>query len=153
MTEERAFSLGLRVQANIKMKLTGISNNEAALIGIVEDVPIVIAGRVWGKAHFWISNGDVPLILGRPFLVDFEANLNYSEKYGETLSLVDGRGMGLRIPTCDPFCDDWMRTLPGKAWERIDGWSLKVNRGNFREDFKKIKEDSEVVIGSETLKY
>ena len=151
MTEERAFSLGLRVQVNIKMKLTGISNNEAALIGIVEDVPIVIAGRVWGKAHFWISNGDVPLILGRPFLVDFEANLNYSEKYGETLSLVDGRGMGLRIPTCDPFCDDWMRTLPGKAWERIGGWSLKVNRGNFCEDFKK-KEDSEVVIASETLK-
>ena len=60
MTEEKAYSLGLMVQVNIKMKLTGISNNEAALVGIVEDVPIVIARRVWGKAHFWITTGDVP---------------------------------------------------------------------------------------------
>ena len=151
MTEEKAYSLGLRIQVNIKMKLTGISNNEAALTGIVENVPIVIAGRVWGKAHFWISNGDVPLILGRPFLVDFEANLNFSEKYGETLSLVDGRGMGLRMPTCDSYSDEWMRTLPGKSWEKIGGWPLKVNNTKLREVVQlkmKMKPEEHEALGA-----
>lgn len=67
MTKDRDFSLGLRVQVNMKMKLTGISKNEVALAGIFEDVPILIYACVWGKPHFWASNGDVPLILGRPF--------------------------------------------------------------------------------------
>ena len=150
MTDEKAYSLGLRVQVNIKMKLTGISNNEAALIGIVEDVTIVIAGRVWGKAHFWITNGDVPLILGRPFLVDFEANLNFSEKYGETMVLVDGRGMGLRIPTCDPYHDEYLRTLPGQNWIKCDGLQARVHHSKVieEEDCSKIQE----LNGQETLK-
>ena len=134
MTEEKAYSLGLMVQVNIKMKLTGISNNEAALVGIVEDVPIVIAGRVWGKAHFWITTGDVPLILGRPFLVDFEANLQFSEKYGETMVLIDGRGLGLRIPTCDPHHEEYMRTLPGKSWLKSEGFKARVDHYMVRKE-------------------
>ena len=150
MTEEKAYTLGLRVQVNIKMKLTGISNNEASLIGIVEDVPIVIAGRVWGKAHFWITNGDVPLILGRPFLVDFEANLNFSEKYGETMVLVDGRGMGLRIPTCDPYHDEYMRALPGQNWIKCDSFQARVHHSKINEedDCSRVTE----LNGQDTLK-
>lgn len=140
MTKDRDFSLGLRVQVNMKMKLTGISKNEVALAGIFEDVPILIYACVWGKPQFWASNWDVPLILGRPFWVNFEANLNYSEKYGETLSLRDLQEIGLRIPTCDPYCDEWMSTWPGKAWEKVGGWSLKVNTGRLCGE-SKMKED------------
>lgn len=104
------------------------------MIGIVEDVPIVIAGRVWGKAHFWITTGDVPLILGRPFLVDFEANLQFSEKYGETMVLIDGRGLGLRIPTCDPHHEEYMRTLPGKSWLKSEGFKTRVNHSMVRKE-------------------
>ena len=134
MTEEKAYSLGLKVVVSIKMRLTGIANNEASLIGIVEDVPIVIAGRVWGKAHFWITTGDVPVILGRPFLVDFEANLQFSEKYGETMVLIDGRGLGLRIPTCDPYHEEYMRTLPGQHWIKSDGFQARVHNSRLKKE-------------------
>lgn len=40
-----------------------------------------------------MTTGDCPLILGKPFLVDFEDRLNFSEKYGESLILVGGRGV------------------------------------------------------------
>lgn len=56
------------VQDDIKMKVTGRSKKWESLIGIVKDLPIVISGCVWGKAHFWITNGDMPLTLEPAFL-------------------------------------------------------------------------------------
>lgn len=72
-----------------------------------------------GQGPLLDINGNVPLILGRPFLVYFEANLNVSENYGEALSLVDGCGMYLRIPKCDSYCDELMGKVPGNTWEIV----------------------------------
>lgn len=49
ISEEKAINLNLRVQVDIHMELTGISNNEADLIGSVEDVPITIGKTIWGQ--------------------------------------------------------------------------------------------------------
>lgn len=116
--------MGLTVLVDIKMKLTGIAKNQATLIGIDEDIPIAIGNPVRGKAHFWKTNGDVPLILGHPFLVDFEVHLNFREKYGESMVMLDERGVGLCFPTCDPLDDDFMRALPGHSWKRADQVNL-----------------------------
>ena len=150
MTEQKAIMLNLRVQVDIQMKLTGISNNEAALIGIVEDVPIEIGSNIWGKCHFWITTGDCPLILGRPFLVDFEARLNFSEKYGESLILVDGRGVGLRFPTCSPSDPEFQRELSGFGMHPgdrgVDGCTVKVSYSSFGRQKEDIVSDDRIEV-------
>lgn len=61
MKEEKAYTLVLSIEIKLRMKLTGISQNGAHLIGIVGNVPVVISGPVWGKDTLWISNGDIPI--------------------------------------------------------------------------------------------
>ncbi|KAG0141535.1 hypothetical protein CROQUDRAFT_51541 [Cronartium quercuum f. sp. fusiforme G11] len=112
MTEKQAKELGLEVQVGIDMKLVGIANNVAKLVGIAEDVPIKIGKHIYGKCHFFITDGDAPLVLGRPFLVDFEAKIEFTEEWGERITILDERGLGLRFSTCNPDTSQFQRELP-----------------------------------------
>lgn len=111
MTEKQAKQLGLEVQVGIEMNLVGIANNVAKLVGIVEDVPIKIGKHIFGKCHFFITDGDAPLVLGRPFLVDFEAKIEFTEEWGERVTILDERGLGIRFSTCDPDTEQFQREM------------------------------------------
>jgi len=57
------------------MKLKGIGGHHTEISGIAESVEIYI-GQIRKNVHFWVAEGPVQFILGKPFLKDASANID-----------------------------------------------------------------------------
>ena len=93
----------------------GIGNQACELVGIAEDVPIRIGRSIVGYCHFWITRLDGPLILGRPFLIDFDATLVFSGQVGERILIPDSTGRKIEVSLCASDSGRWEREFPGKS--------------------------------------
>lgn len=115
VSAREAKSLGWDNQVDIRMTLNGVNDEGSLLVGIAENIFCQI-GTVYGYQHWWVCETDVPMILGRPFLLDFEAKVDYSEEFGERITVLDSRGLGIRIPTGDPKDPQLTREIPQMDW-------------------------------------
>ena len=93
------------------MKVRGIGGHLTEMPGIAEDVQVTI-GKVSRSVHFWVARGPVQLIIGKPFLMDASANINYNGAKGESLSIKDSTGQNYLVPIIRPNNQKWETTLP-----------------------------------------
>ena len=105
-----AHQLGLVLPAK-SMKLKGIGGHLTDIPGIAEDVEVTI-GKVTRTVHFWVARGTVQLIIGKPFLMDVSANINYNGAQGESLAIKDSTGQNYLVPILLPTNQKWETTLP-----------------------------------------
>lgn len=85
--------------------ITGIGGHETLVHGVCTSTPVEVAG-VQKKLHFLVSEVPQP-ILGRPFLYEFGASLEYGGEGQETLRLTDGEGRGVVVAICSKESGDW----------------------------------------------
>jgi hypothetical protein len=112
LPESVAAELGLTGVVSIKSGVRGIGGQRTELVGIGEAVEVVVGTRVQGFAHFWIAKeSKCPILLGRPFLMDFRAGMEFGKAIGERLTLRDERGIWTRFTICQPDEGDWEREL------------------------------------------
>ncbi|OAV95603.1 hypothetical protein PTTG_26604 [Puccinia triticina 1-1 BBBD Race 1] len=111
------FNISPRV--NFSSAVWGIGNQSCELMGVAEDVQIRVGRTIVGSCHFWITRADGPLILGRPFLIDFEATLIYSGQGGEKIVLPDPEGRQIEISLCATDQGRWERDFPGKGKKAV----------------------------------
>ena len=104
---------------NHKAKLGGIGGHATALVGIAEGVEIVVGG-ISSSTHFFVADGPVKPLLGRPFLFGREAKLHYVEGKGEILALKGSDGEYTIIPICSLWNDTWYDQIP--EYRSSGGW-------------------------------
>ncbi|KAA1074113.1 hypothetical protein PGT21_010057 [Puccinia graminis f. sp. tritici] len=121
------FNISPRV--NFSSAVYGIGNQACELVGVAEDVPIRVGRNIVGTCHFWITRLDGPLILGRPFLIDFDATLLFSAQVGERILLPDASGRKIEVSLCPVDSGQWQREFPGQGWKAV-----LTNKGKTRED-------------------
>jgi hypothetical protein len=100
------------------------------LIGVAEDVSIWVGRNIVGTCHFWITWLDGPLILGRPFLIDFDATLLFSTGAGERIVLPDSWGRRIEVTLRPVNTGQWEREFPGHGQKGVLAHVAKVNRKN-----------------------
>lgn len=99
--EELARKWGLAMVGS-EMKLRGVGGHLTSLVGVVEGCPVGFKGKLEKTGvTFCVAKGVKHLILGRPFLMDFEARLEYGETR-EVMSYVMGDGRWLKLPLYVP---------------------------------------------------
>ncbi|GGM26642.1 hypothetical protein GCM10010129_83840 [Streptomyces fumigatiscleroticus] len=108
--ETLAHKLGLVLTAK-SMKLKGIGGHLTDIPGIAEDVEVTI-GKVVRTVHFWVAKGPVQMIIGKPFLMDVSANINYNGARGEALSIMDSAGQTFLVPIILPSNQKWETSIP-----------------------------------------
>ncbi|OAV87487.1 hypothetical protein PTTG_10165 [Puccinia triticina 1-1 BBBD Race 1] len=129
ISDAKATKFNLSPRVNFSSAVYGIGNQACELVGVAEDVPIKIGKTVLGTCHFWITRMDGPIILGRPFLMDFKASLEYGGHFGEKILLPDSNGRRIEISLCSIDAGRWERDFPGGGRKAI------LNRkGKARED-------------------
>jgi hypothetical protein len=112
LPETVALELGLVSMIPVKSGVRGIGGQRTELVGIGEAVEVGVGTKVQGLAHFWIAKEDkCPILLGRPFLMDFRAGLEFGKAIGERLTLRDERGIWTRYTICQPEDGAWEREL------------------------------------------
>ncbi|RYE25652.1 MAG: hypothetical protein EOP45_04585, partial [Sphingobacteriaceae bacterium] len=117
--------LPVQTMVNLKSGVRGISGHRTPLCGIAENVRIDIGANIGGMVHFFVAeDNDTPILLGRPFLFDFEAQLSFEEDIGERLSIKDTRGVWMKIRLCEPDRGTWERKLNVNVEER-QGFIIK----------------------------
>ncbi|KAA1132328.1 hypothetical protein PGTUg99_008662 [Puccinia graminis f. sp. tritici] len=121
------FNISPRV--NFSSAVYGIGNQACELVGVAEDVPIRVGQNIVGTCHFWITRLDGPLILGRPFLIDFDATLLFSAQVGERILLPDASGRKIEVSLCPVDSSQWQREFPGHGQKAI-----LTNKGKNHED-------------------
>ncbi|CAH7688541.1 hypothetical protein PPACK8108_LOCUS23508 [Phakopsora pachyrhizi] len=96
--EELARKWGLAMVGS-EMKLRLVGGHLTSLVGVVEGCPAGFKGKMesTGADTLCVAKGVKHLILGRPFLMDLEARLEYGET-GEVMSYVMGDGRWLKLP-------------------------------------------------------
>ena len=110
-----ACKLKLSPRVSFNSAVYGIGNQACELVGIAEDVPVRIGQNIVGTCHFWITRLDSPMILGRPFLMDFGATLMFSDQVGERILLPDADGRKIEVPLCSLDSGRWERDFPGHS--------------------------------------
>ena len=90
-----AHQLGLVITQK-PMKLRGIGGHHTAVTGIAEKVEVYI-GSILKHIHFWVTEGPVQLILGKPFFNDASATMDHTSGLGERLIIKD-RGQQFLVP-------------------------------------------------------
>ncbi|KAI8455098.1 hypothetical protein BY996DRAFT_6465094 [Phakopsora pachyrhizi] len=99
--EELARKWGLAMVGS-EMKLRGVGGHLTSLVGVVEGCPFGFKGKMEiTGVTFCVAKGVKHLILGRPFLMDLEARLEYGETE-EVMSYVMGDGRWLKLPLYVP---------------------------------------------------
>jgi hypothetical protein len=112
LPESVAEELGLTGLVSVRSGVRGIGGQRTKLVGIEEAIEVVVGTRVQGVAHFWIAKeSKCPILLGRPFLMDFRAGMEFGKSVGERLTLRDERGIWTRFTICQPDEGDWEREL------------------------------------------
>ena len=85
--------------------ITGIGGHETLVHGVCASTPVEVAG-VMRSLHFLVA--DVPqMVLGRPFLYEFGATLDYGRGGQETLRLLDTEGRGVVVAICGRDSGQW----------------------------------------------
>ena len=79
------------------MKLKGIGGHHTEISGIAESMEICI-GQIMKHVHFWVAEGPFQFILGKPFLKDASAKIDYSSSTGERLMIRDSKGQRFLVP-------------------------------------------------------
>ncbi|KAI7944119.1 hypothetical protein MJO28_011647 [Puccinia striiformis f. sp. tritici] len=110
LPKELAVRLGLIVTERT-MNLKGIGGHKNEILGIAKSVRVRI-GNIKRAVHFWISSGDVQPILGKPFLIDVSASMQYVEAGGKTLSINDDDGRTYLVPISTPSNQKWETSFP-----------------------------------------
>jgi hypothetical protein len=93
------------------MNLTGIGGHSTGIIGIAEDVEVLV-GKVTRPVHFWVAKGPVQIIVGKPFLMDVSATIRYNGSREESLSILDPKGKTYLVPILLPSHHKKETTLP-----------------------------------------
>ncbi|KAI7960512.1 hypothetical protein MJO29_005580 [Puccinia striiformis f. sp. tritici] len=114
-----ANKLNITPRVNFSSAVYGINNQACELIGVAEDVPIKVGKNISGTCHFWITQLDSPLILGRPFLIDFDATLLYSAQGGERIVLPDLMGRNIEVCLCTQDSGWWERQFPAQGRKAV----------------------------------
>lgn len=109
MPEELAHQLGLVITQR-PMNLKGIGGHHTKITGIAEGVEVLI-GKVTKPVHFWVAQGGVKFIIGKPFLLDFAATIQYNGPKEESLSIRD-KGKTYLVPIILPNHHKWETSLP-----------------------------------------
>ncbi|CAH7672488.1 hypothetical protein PPACK8108_LOCUS7300 [Phakopsora pachyrhizi] len=139
--EELARKWGLAMVGS-EMKLRGVVGHLTSLVGVVEVCPVGLKGKMESnEVPFCVALGVKHLILGRPFLMDLEARLEYGET-GEVMSYVMGDGEWLKLPLHVP--EDHPKPKMDKGWLYqyneflTNGWAEKEKEERIK-TLKKIK--------------
>ncbi|CAH7676911.1 hypothetical protein PPACK8108_LOCUS12020, partial [Phakopsora pachyrhizi] len=112
--EELARKWGLAMVGS-EMKLRGVGGHLTSLVGVVEGCPGGFKGKMESTGvTFCVAKGVKHLILGRPFLMDLEARLEYGDT-GEVMSYVMGDGRWLKLPLYVPEESSKFQILRRKA--------------------------------------
>ncbi|OAV87276.1 hypothetical protein PTTG_10512 [Puccinia triticina 1-1 BBBD Race 1] len=119
----------LNLISDAKATKLNLSNQACELVGVAEDVPIKVGKTVTGTCHFWITRMDGPVILGQPFLMDFNVTLEYGGHFGEKILLPDSNGRCIEISLCSLNTGRWERDFPGSGRKVI-----LTRKGKARED-------------------
>ncbi|OAV86264.1 hypothetical protein PTTG_12007 [Puccinia triticina 1-1 BBBD Race 1] len=119
ISDAMAKRFNLTPRVNFSSAVYGINNQACELIGVAEDVPIRVGKSIVGSCHFWITRQDSPFILGRPFLIDFEATLLFSPSGGERIILPDPEGRNIEFLLCPTEKGRWERDFPGHGKKAV----------------------------------
>ncbi|KAI7934146.1 hypothetical protein MJO29_016577 [Puccinia striiformis f. sp. tritici] len=112
ISDSLATQFKLTPRVNFSSAVYGINNQACELLGVAEDVQIRIGKNIIGSCHFWITRMDGPFILGRPFLIDFDATLSFSSQSGEKIILPDTSGRDIEVSLCPTDTGRWERNFP-----------------------------------------
>ncbi|OAV86337.1 hypothetical protein PTTG_29959 [Puccinia triticina 1-1 BBBD Race 1] len=129
ISDAKASKLNLSPRVNFNSAVYGIGNQACELVGVAEDVPIRIGKSIVGTCHFWITRVDGPIILGRPFLMDFDVTLDFSGQTGEKILLPDANGRRIELTLCSADSGRWERDFPGGGRKAI-----LTRKGKARDD-------------------
>ncbi|MBW0541038.1 hypothetical protein O181_080753 [Austropuccinia psidii MF-1] len=92
--EEIAIQSSLTAR-NLNMNLRGIGGHTTSLVALSEFTSIILDAGEETQIHFFIAEGSVHTVLGRPFLEDNNIRLEFSHKQGEILSYQEPDGRRL----------------------------------------------------------
>ncbi|OAV85920.1 hypothetical protein PTTG_03660 [Puccinia triticina 1-1 BBBD Race 1] len=129
ISDTLAKKLNLTPRVNFSSAVYGINNQACELIGVAEDVPIRVGRSIVGSCHFWITRADGPFILGRPFLMDFNATLMFLSAAGERIILPDSSGRNIEVTLCPVDKGKWEREFPAYGKKGV-----LAHCGRIRED-------------------
>ncbi|OAV86352.1 hypothetical protein PTTG_10383, partial [Puccinia triticina 1-1 BBBD Race 1] len=119
ISDAMANRFNLTPRVNFSLAVYGINNQACELIGVAEDVPIWVGKSIVGTCHFWITQHESLFILGRPFLIDFEATLLFSPTAGERIILPDSEGRNIEVSLCPVEKGQWEREFPAHGRKAV----------------------------------
>ncbi|OAV89103.1 hypothetical protein PTTG_28811 [Puccinia triticina 1-1 BBBD Race 1] len=119
ISDAMANKFNISPRVNFSSAVYGIGNQACELVGVAEDVPLRIGKTIVGTCHFWITRMGGPMILGRPFLMDFDATLSFSAEVGERILLPDSTGRRIEVSLCATDSGRWEREFPGNGKKAI----------------------------------
>ncbi|OAV88098.1 hypothetical protein PTTG_08578 [Puccinia triticina 1-1 BBBD Race 1] len=119
ISDTKANKLRLSPRVNFSSAVYGIGNQACELVGVAEDIPMRIGKSIVGTCHFWITRVDGPIILGRPFLMDFDITLDFSGQTGKRILLPDANGRRIKISLCSAETGRWERDFPANRRKAV----------------------------------
>ncbi|OAV95962.1 hypothetical protein PTTG_09728 [Puccinia triticina 1-1 BBBD Race 1] len=119
ISDAMANKFNISPRVNFSSAVYGIGNQACKLVGVAEDVPLRVGKTIVGTCHFWITRMGGPMILGRPFLMDFNATLSFSAEVGERILLPDSTGRRIKVSLCATDSGRWEREFPGNGKKAI----------------------------------
>ncbi|OAV85183.1 hypothetical protein PTTG_30720, partial [Puccinia triticina 1-1 BBBD Race 1] len=126
MPETVALQLQLPTR-EISMNITGIGGHSSPIVGLAESIPFYIDLEDNKAANFFIVQGKVYTVLGRPFLADHKVRLEWSKSRGEILSYELWDGERLCIPICAPEVPGWEMGPPRRITDKCSH-SIRVGQ-------------------------
>ena len=114
MPASLAQQLGLLITQK-PMKLKGIGGHHTEVCGIAEMVEVHI-GKIKKLIHFWVAEGPVQFILGKPFFKDASANMDNND--GKERLIIRDKGQKFLVPIAYSKDQKNETTLPANAVTR-----------------------------------
>ncbi|KAA1065169.1 hypothetical protein PGTUg99_016022 [Puccinia graminis f. sp. tritici] len=124
MPETLAIQLKLPAR-EISMNIMGIGGHSTPIVGLAEGVHLCIDEEEQKGANFFIAQGKVYTVLGRPFLADHKVRLELSKSRGEILSYELWDGGRLCIPICSPKIPGWEMAPPRRIADKCFSMTIK----------------------------
>ena len=112
--------------------ITGIDGHETLVHGVCASTPVEVAG-VTRNLHFLVVDV-LQMVLGRPFLYEFGATLDYGRGGQEILWVLDTKGCGVVVAICGQDSGKWpdspeeLEQMVGKEIPGGKGLSLVPGR-------------------------
>jgi hypothetical protein len=112
-----AHQLGLVVTEK-PMNLKGMGGHDNKIPGAAERVESNI-GSIKRLVHFCVADGSVQFVLGKPFLMDVSASINYNSTKGESLNIKDSLGQNYLVPIAHPKHQKWETSLSATIENKV----------------------------------